>query len=89
MIGLTRGRVKLVPSHAKWSALYESEAKHLRNILSNIIIDVQHIGSTSVPGLYAKPIIDIAVSVKKLFNINNNINNLAAFGYSIRPNSVS
>jgi GrpB-like predicted nucleotidyltransferase (UPF0157 family) len=46
--------------------LYKEEEKELLRVLGDVIIDVQHIGSTSVPGMIAKPIIDIMVAVKNL-----------------------
>lgn len=42
-----------------WPALYEQEAQAIRQILGKELIAIHHIGSTSVPGLFAKPIIDI------------------------------
>ncbi len=43
----------------EWASLYEAEAEKIRSILKNNLFDIYHIGSTAVPGLAAKPIIDI------------------------------
>ena len=44
----------------------EKEKKMLQDALKDVIIDIQHVGSTAIPGLPAKPIIDIAVAVPHL-----------------------
>ncbi|MFA5127220.1 MAG: GrpB family protein [Patescibacteria group bacterium] len=60
MIGLKRGIVKLVPHQKEWANLFEQERKSLNKILGNDI-KIEHVGSTAIPGIMAKPIIDIAV----------------------------
>lgn len=64
MLGLHKDKVKLFPYDATWKTEYEKEEKILRQILKDYAIDIQHVGSTSIPNLSAKPIIDIAVAVK-------------------------
>lgn len=55
--------VELVPYDPGWAALYDQGAEQVRAILSGLAVDVQHFGSTAVPGLDAKPIVDILVGV--------------------------
>lgn len=64
-----------------WIRLFEKEANTLRNIFRKEIIAVHHIGSTSVPGLKAKPVIDIMPVVKKIVNIDDYNKNMADIGY--------
>lgn len=45
--------------HPNWPCLYEREAAEIRRILGPLLVSIHHIGSTAVPGLAAKPIIDI------------------------------
>lgn len=66
MLGLRRGRVKLSPYNSKWAEIFEKEKKMLQKALKKTVIDIQHIGSTAVFGIPAKPIIDIAVAVPDL-----------------------
>ena len=61
-IGLRRHTVRLVEHEPGWAALFASEATAIRRLLGDIIVDVQHVGSTAVPGLVAKPILDIAIA---------------------------
>jgi len=63
MIGLERGMVRLVPYTPEWMRLFELEKASLQNVVGRYILDVQHIGSTSIPGMPSKPIIDIAIAV--------------------------
>ena len=62
-IGLARGVVRLANHNREWARLYEAEAKRIRKCAQELVLDVQHVGSTAVPGLVAKPILDIAIAV--------------------------
>lgn len=62
--------VKVVPYNPDWERMYRQESFCLRNILRNELVAIYHIGSTSVPGLAAKPIIDIMPVVKDINRID-------------------
>ena len=66
MIGLKKGTVKLVPYQKEWNENAESIIKLLKQLLGDTALDIQHIGSTSIFSIHAKPIIDIAVAVHDL-----------------------
>jgi GrpB-like predicted nucleotidyltransferase (UPF0157 family) len=62
-------QVRLVPHDARWSELAEAEAQRLRSAAGTALPDIQHIGSTAIPGIAAKPVLDllgIAVSLAAL-----------------------
>ncbi|MDX6742750.1 GrpB family protein [Actinocorallia sp. A-T 12471] len=59
-LGLRHGTVKVVPSDPRWPHTYARLAADLTAALGDLASDLEHVGSTSVPGLPAKPIIDIA-----------------------------
>src|SRR2546425_13015280 len=63
MLGLKRDSVQIVTYHADWHDLFEQERRVLHQHLKPLVLDIQHVGSTAVPGLDAKPILDIAVAV--------------------------
>jgi GrpB-like predicted nucleotidyltransferase (UPF0157 family) len=63
-LGLTRGEVRLAPSAPSWQAAYERVALKLRAALRDLVVAVEHVGSTAVPGLPAKPILDVAVGLR-------------------------
>jgi GrpB-like predicted nucleotidyltransferase (UPF0157 family) len=59
--------VEIVPYNAEWQQLFEKEKLLLMNILTNkIVLLIEHIGSTSVPDLSAKPVIDILIATPEL-----------------------
>ncbi|MFM7211503.1 MAG: GrpB family protein [Actinomycetota bacterium] len=59
--------VRLVPYDPKWPALYAAEAARLAEAIGPWIVDgIHHVGSTAVPGLTSKPVIDILVGVESL-----------------------
>ena len=63
---MTPDRTEVVPYDEEWPRLFSSLGKSLRAALGDIALRIDHIGSTSVPGLAAKPIIDIQISVAAL-----------------------
>ncbi|MEW5940023.1 MAG: GrpB family protein, partial [Chloroflexota bacterium] len=59
-------KVVIAPYDPNWPILFEQEKARLEGALGDHVLDIQHIGSTSVPGLGAKPIIDIMIAVRSL-----------------------
>ncbi len=55
--------VTLVPYDSNWPALFEREAARIRGALSDKVLLLEHVGSTAVPGLPAKPIVDMVLAV--------------------------
>ncbi|GAA3347787.1 hypothetical protein GCM10017717_22800 [Deinococcus persicinus] len=74
---------KLVVSlyNEQWIQLFMEEAEKLNFIFKNEIIDIYHIGSTSVPGLKSKPIIDILPVVKDIHHVDNFNLEMQKIGY--------
>jgi GrpB-like predicted nucleotidyltransferase (UPF0157 family) len=59
--------IEIVPYDLRWPALFEEEAAMLRAILNPaLVLGLEHFGSTAIPGLAAKPIIDILIAVPSL-----------------------
>ncbi len=80
-LGLARGTVRLESYNLSWPKLYESEAERIREVIDIEPHDIQHIGSTSIPGMVAKPIIDIAILVDSLAKAEEWEDKLASIGY--------
>ena len=59
-LGITRGQVEIADSCAEWSAVFAQIEAELRPALAEFAATVEHVGSTSVPGLAAKPVIDVS-----------------------------
>ena len=62
--------VELVPHNPSWKNQFEVEAVYIRNILGNNLCQIDHIGSTVIPEIYAKSVIDILVAVKDLSQVD-------------------
>jgi len=78
--------VELVPYDASWPARFEQEAKALRRPLAAWLAGpIEHIGSTAIPGLAAKPVIDILAGVETLEASRPAIAALALVGYCYAP----
>lgn len=66
VMGLKVGKVSLDSYNPLWEKEFLKEKKNLLKLMQEISISIEHIGSTSIKGLSAKPIIDIAVGIKEL-----------------------
>ncbi len=84
-IGLERGRAIVVPYRTEWPQLFEEIAGEVRRIAGDRILGVEHVGSTSVVGLAAKPILDILVGVANFERACELIPDLAELGFEFRP----
>lgn len=80
-LGLYRHEVRLRPYDPAWNVAYQREETRLHRVLRSFDAQVEHTGSTSVPGLPAKPIIDIAVGVLPSCAIGDAVAAIAAAGY--------
>lgn len=78
------GPITLVPYDPEWPALYAQEAARIRGALGMRVVQLEHIGSTAVPGLTAKPIIDIMLIVEDSGNEDAYVPALNAAGYILR-----
>jgi GrpB-like predicted nucleotidyltransferase (UPF0157 family) len=65
-------QITLVPYDSNWPQLFERESFHIKKALRRNCIAIHHFGSTAVPGLQAKPVIDILAEVKEISLIDIN-----------------
>jgi GrpB-like predicted nucleotidyltransferase (UPF0157 family) len=77
----TSSRIVIVPYDPEWPAQFEQVAGELRAALGEPGARIEHLGSTSVPGLAAKPILDIDVVVESGAKVHGAIERLGAVGY--------
>jgi GrpB-like predicted nucleotidyltransferase (UPF0157 family) len=75
-------KVKLEKYNPKWKLIFEIEKKRLFNVLISKEIKIEHIGSTSIPDICSKPVIDIMIGVKNEKKLNNYINEIISLGYT-------
>jgi len=78
------GPVELVEYSADWPVLFLREAQRLRAVLGDRAFRIEHVGSTSVPGLAAKPIVDVVLIVKDSAEEPAYVPALEAAGYILR-----
>jgi GrpB-like predicted nucleotidyltransferase (UPF0157 family) len=64
--------------------MYEEESRRVSSVLKEEIVRMHHIGSTSIPGMWAKPIIDILLEVKDINRIDRYNNAMIILGYEPR-----
>lgn len=88
MLGLKRGTVELIPHQTVWEEEATKTILLLKSILNDVAIDIQHVGSTAIKNICAKPIIDIAVGVRSLSSIKPYIGLLEKEGIIFRKEDV-
>jgi GrpB-like predicted nucleotidyltransferase (UPF0157 family) len=83
-LGQARVRFEMSDYDPRWPTRFEARADELRAVLSDRCRLIEHIGSTSVPGLAAKPVIDIALGIDEPDDEPAYLPDLEAIGYELR-----
>jgi GrpB-like predicted nucleotidyltransferase (UPF0157 family) len=73
--------VRIVEPDPRWPSLYEQLRDRAVAALGDLVVRVEHVGSTSVPGLGAKPVIDLDVVIRSRDDLPEAIRRLAAYGW--------
>lgn len=89
LLGLSNKKVLLTNYSGEWKEEYKKEAQQLSQLLVKWDVHIQHIGSTSIPNICSKPIIDIAVGVKSEDDMQEIKELLIKKGYNYCPNAGS
>ncbi|OIO53523.1 hypothetical protein AUJ46_04980 [Candidatus Peregrinibacteria bacterium CG1_02_54_53] len=84
MFGLPRSVVRLAAHHTEWHTLFQDEKDRLVEKLKDFDITIEHIGSTAIPFVPAKPIIDIALAIDQEIEFSTLRNVLNDLGYEER-----
>ncbi len=74
-------KIIVVPHDPRWSLLFQQEADELSRILPAVIVAIHHFGSTAIPHIYAKPIIDILVEVTAIERVDELNGKMVGLGY--------
>jgi GrpB-like predicted nucleotidyltransferase (UPF0157 family) len=80
-LGVADGKVRLVPPTSVWQTYFDLESKRLYAALGEYVKEIRHIGSTAIPGIYAKPIIDIMAGLAQIEDFVQCEAPLVALGY--------
>jgi GrpB-like predicted nucleotidyltransferase (UPF0157 family) len=77
--------ITLVPYNPDWPQHFEAERRRLLATLGALALRVDHVGSTSVPGMPSKPVIDVQITVDAVVPLEPWVNRLARLGYAHMP----
>lgn len=80
VLGLEDGKVVLVPHEEEWETIAEEMIGKIKAVMGEDILDIQHVGGTSIPCSWAKPIIDIMIRVRDYSVIDPYIPELQKLG---------
>lgn len=76
-------QIQVLPHNPNWQAVFEDESKLIASALGENVLAIHHIGSTSIPGIYAKPVIDILVEVKNINDVDARSSAMESLGYEV------
>ncbi|YAF97264.1 MAG: GrpB family protein [Nodularia sp. CChRGM 3473] len=76
-------KVEVIPHNPNWQNIFAIESKQIALAFKENVIAVHHIGSTAIPQIYAKPIIDILVEVKDITQVDEQSLAIQALGYEV------
>jgi len=76
-----RPPIEIVDYDPSWPSMFEAETERLGAALAGVAVRIEHVGSTSVPGLAAKPIVDIQLSVPDVSDLDSYRGPLESLGY--------
>ena len=89
-INLNNRVIEIVDYDPNWNKIFETEKAKLIKAVGSNAVKIEHIGSTSVVGLSAKPVIDILVEVSNLIDLDSANKNIVALGYIVKgENGIS
>ena len=77
--------IAVVPFDPNWPRMFDVERRRIARLLGDTARRIEHFGSTSIPGIAAKPVIDIAIAVARLDDGRDAIPTLEAVGYAYEP----
>lgn len=86
-LGLPRAEVGLRAHDSRWESAYRETEERLQALIGELVVAIEHIGSTAVPGLIAKPILDIALAFPDRASLDQAALRLGAEGYEWRGDS--
>ena len=74
-------KVEVVPHDPTWQVSFIEESKQIALAMGSNVVTIHHIGSTAIPNIYAKPIIDFLIEVKDIAKVDDRNPAMAALGY--------
>ncbi len=84
VVSLMKRKILVVPYNPTWVSEFETEGKRISLALGEIVARLHHIGSTAIPGIYAKPIIDFLMEVYEIVELDDRSSALEGLGYEAK-----
>lgn len=81
---MVRRTIAVVPFDPRWTERFESEHRAVAAALGTVVVALHHIGSTAVPGLAAKPVVDMLLEVRSLPELDQRAGRLEDLGYAAK-----
>jgi GrpB-like predicted nucleotidyltransferase (UPF0157 family) len=75
--------VEVVPHNPQWRDAFEAAAKHVAAALGKNVVAIHHIGSTAIPNIYAKPVVDLLVEVRDITEVDGQSSAMESLGYEV------
>ena len=76
-------KLEVVPYNPRWRDVFEAEAKHIAVALGENVVAIHHIGSTAIPNIFAKPVIDLLVEVRDITRVIEQSSAMESLGYQV------
>lgn len=76
-------KVEVVPHNPQWRDAFEAEAKPVAVALGENVVAIHHIGSTAIPDIYAKPVVDLLVEVGDITEVDGRSSAMESLGYEV------
>ena len=77
-------KIEVLPHDPQWRGAFEAEAKQIAEALCENVVAIHHIGSTAIPNIYAKPVLDMLVEVKDITEVDRQGASLELLGYEVK-----
>ncbi|WP_245676683.1 GrpB family protein [Bacillus solimangrovi] len=78
---MEKRKVEVIAYDPMWHSLFNDESKRLRVIFIDNLVNIHHIGSTSIPNMSAKPVIDLLIEVKNISEVDELNDEMTELGY--------
>lgn len=76
-------KIEVVPHDPRWREEFDKESAQIAAALGKNVAAIHHIGSTSIPGIYAKPVIDMLVEVEDIAEVESRSAEMGSLGYEV------
>jgi GrpB-like predicted nucleotidyltransferase (UPF0157 family) len=76
-------KVEVVPHGPSWRDAFEAEARYVAAALGENVVAVHHIGSTAIPNIYSKPVVDLLVEVRDIDEVDGRSSAMESLGYEV------